>query len=78
MEEGVERIEGGEEIFESMFKPRRIKIEPLNHGYVVWVGCHKFAFESLDYMLQLINDYYKDPGAIEAKWHNGELLSKNF
>ena len=52
---------------------RNINIIPLNHGYMVEVGCQRFAIESVDKMLKYVGEYLRDPQAVEKDWFSGEL-----
>ncbi len=47
---------------------KEVRIRPLNHGYVVEVGCQSFAIESADKLTALINQYLKDPVEVEKAW----------
>lgn len=52
---------------------REVNIQPLNHGYLVRVGCQTFAFESLEKMMSQLNGYLKKPEHVERLWRSGEL-----
>lgn len=41
-----------------------IKIKPLDRGYVVYVGCKSFAFESLDAAMETVKQYIDNPFAV--------------
>lgn len=47
---------------------REIKIRPIDHGYIVTVGCQTFAIDSLDKLIRNLDHYLKDPVLIEEKW----------
>lgn len=53
---------------------RDVTISSLNRGYVVKVGCHSFAFETVDGFLLKLGEYLKDPIGTEDKWFKGELF----
>jgi hypothetical protein len=53
---------------------RELRIEQLNNGYIVHVGCHSFAFHTKKKMLKYINSYVNDPNEAERKWVAGELF----
>ena len=55
-------------------RARTVVIEPMHHGYVVKLDCHKFAFESADRALKYITEYLKDPQGTEEKWWKKELF----
>lgn len=52
---------------------REVNIQPLNHGFVVRVGCQTFAFESAEKMMSHLNAYLKNPKKVEHLWRSGEL-----
>jgi hypothetical protein len=56
------------------YLPRTVVIEPMHHGYVVKLDCHKFAFESADRALKYVTEYLKDPQGTEEKWWKKELF----
>ena len=41
-----------------------IKIQPLDRGCVVYVGCKNFAFESLDAAMETVKQYVDNPVAV--------------
>ena len=53
-----------------------ITIESLEHGYIVRVGCQRFASEDAKKMLELIAVYLNNPNEIEKKWLNNEFKLK--
>lgn len=53
---------------------REMRIEQLNNGYIVRVGCHVFAFHTKKKMLKCINSYVNDPVETERRWFAGELF----
>lgn len=52
---------------------RPIQIEQLNHGYIVVVGCQRFAIENKDALLHRLGSYLSDPGKVEDEWQSGKL-----
>ena len=55
-------------------KIRKIGIRQLEYGYVVEVGCHWFAIETVDKLLQALTDYVNNPKSIEKAWFDGKFL----
>lgn len=51
---------------------RPINIQPLNHGFLVNVGCQAFAVETVDALLHRLGVYLKNPYETEQKWLSGE------
>ena len=45
-----------------------IRIEPLDRGYVVHVGCKSFAFESLDAAMETVKQYIDNPVAVIERY----------
>ena len=41
-----------------------IKVQPLDRGCVVYVGCKNFAFESLDAAMETVKQYVDNPVAV--------------
>lgn len=53
---------------------REVRITKLNYGYIVTVGCQKFAIETPETVVEKLGEYLKDPLATEKKWFNGKLF----
>jgi hypothetical protein len=47
-----------------ILKSWEIKIQPLDRGCVVYVGCKNFAFESLDAAMETVKQYVDNPVAV--------------
>ena len=47
-----------------ILKLGEIKIQPLDRGCVVYVGCKNFAFESLDAAMETVKQYVDNPVAV--------------
>jgi hypothetical protein len=41
-----------------------IKIQPLDRGCVVYVGCKSYAFESIDAAMETVKQYVDNPVAV--------------
>ena len=54
-------------------RPEEVIIRPLNHGFVVSVGCKQFALEDRKTVLSLISDYLENPKAMEERYSRGEI-----
>ena len=48
-----------------------ICIDPLNHGYIVVIGCQRFAIEDKGKLLLHLEKYLSDPSKIESLWLSG-------
>lgn len=57
---------------------KNVYIEPLNHGYIVTVGCQKFAIESLTNLIKNIELYLSNPLAVEKAWMGKDFNSLMF
>ena len=55
-------------------EPREINIRPLNHGYVVNIGCQTFAIESIKKLISNLEKYLNSPIETEKEWFSGNLL----
>ena len=53
---------------------RDISISQVNYGYIVKVGCHTFAFETADRLIEKLGTYLKEPNKTESRWYKGTLL----
>ena len=59
---------------ENSNKAKRINIEPLDFGYVVTVGCQKFAVENSGKLVDSLREYLRDPNRVEKEWFDGKFL----
>ena len=55
-------------------KIREIHITQLNRGYVVEVGCHKFAISTTEELIDKLTKYIREPNITEDKWFKGNLF----
>lgn len=55
-------------------KIRPINIEELDRGFIVSVGCHRFAISSKEEMIEKLLQYINEPQATEVKWYKNELF----
>jgi len=53
---------------------RDTRIQQLNKGYVVHVGCHTFAFSTKEEMIYSLLKYINEPGKTEQEWFAGKLF----
>jgi hypothetical protein len=53
---------------------RDIQITQLDHGYVVVVGCQRFAIENPSALIAKISEYILQPAATEQRWSEGKLF----
>lgn len=53
---------------------RDIQITQLNHGYVVAVGCQRFAIENSSTLIAKLSEYILNPADTEQKWHEKKLF----
>lgn len=58
-------------------KIRDIKISELEYGYLVEIGCSKFAISDTDQLIKKLSDYIKDPEKTEMMWNDGKFLKTN-
>lgn len=61
-------------------KMRPVTIEQLDYGYLVHVGCQRFAVETHEKVINALNEYMSNPYETEKKWFSGEkiqLTNKN-
>lgn len=55
-------------------KIRPIEIEELNRGYIVRVGCHRFAISTKGELIAKLAEYISEPNVTEKKWFKQELF----
>jgi hypothetical protein len=55
-------------------KIREIRLQQLNRGYVINVGCHSFAISTADELVEKLTEYIKNPNETEKKWFGGKLF----
>ncbi len=55
-------------------KIREISIKQVNYGYIVNVGCHTFAIESVAKLSDMLNKYLLQPNVTEKLWYDGTLF----
>ena len=53
---------------------RDFSVKALNYGYIVNVGCHSFAIETADRLIEKLSEYINNPSDTETKWFKGELF----
>lgn len=53
---------------------RDIQITQLDHGYVVVVGCQRFAIDNSSALIAKLAEYICQPAATEQKWSEGKLF----
>jgi hypothetical protein len=58
----------------SLGKIRDVKINQVNYGYIVNIGCHTFAFETAERLIEKLGIYLKEPNKTERSWYQGTLL----
>jgi hypothetical protein len=54
--------------------PHMISITQVHNGFIVEVGCQRFAFETYDTMSKYMKMYYEDPHGMYEKHLSGKLF----
>ena len=54
-------------------RARIVKIIPLDHGYMVDVGCQSFAIETTSKLMTTLHEYLNDPRVVEKFWLEGKF-----
>jgi hypothetical protein len=62
------------ELAKSSNKINTIEIEELNRGYIVRVGCQRFAFSQKEELVKKLTEYINEPYKTEKKWYEGSLF----
>jgi len=52
-----------------LLKEYEIKIQFLNRGCIVNVGCKSIAFESVENAMKELNDYVNNTWEVQKKWN---------
>lgn len=55
---------------------REVRIQPLDSGYLVKVGCQSVAVETTEALIKNLNDYLTRPAAFERAWFKNQNRSK--
>ena len=55
---------------------REVRIQPLDSGYLVKVGCQSVAVETTEALVKALNDYLTRPEAFERAWFKNKNRSK--
>lgn len=53
---------------------RDMQITQLNHGYVIAVGCQRFAIENSSTLIAKLSEYILNPAETEQKWNDKKLF----
>lgn len=53
---------------------RDFSIKKLNYGYIVTVGCHRFAIEDKKKLIKVVSEYIDDPDKVEKSWWNTKKI----
>ena len=62
------------EVKDKSGKIRDVKINQVNYGYIVTIGCHTFVFETAERLIEKLGVYLKEPNKTERSWYDGTLL----
>ena len=54
-------------------RARIVRIIPLNHGYMVEIGCQSFAIETSSKLLANLHEYLNSPQEVEKLWMEGKF-----
>lgn len=57
-------------------KAREIHIKPVDHGYIVTVGCQTLAIEKIETLTEKLQEYLSAPTEVETAQLQGKLFKK--
>jgi hypothetical protein len=57
---------------------RDIKIQQLNSGYLITVGCQTIAIETASKLSSALNSYIMSPREFERKWFSVEKVNRKY
>jgi hypothetical protein len=52
----------------------QISIIPLNYGYIVEVGCQRFAVGHVENLIERISAYLRNPREVITQWNESKTL----
>ena len=55
---------------EEVLREYEIKIQFLNRGCIIHVGCKSIAFESIETAMKELNEYVSNTWEVQKKWRN--------
>ena len=55
---------------EEVLREYEIRIQFLNRGCVIHVGCKSIAFESIETAMKELNEYISNTWEVQKKWRN--------
>ena len=61
---------------ESSNNLREVRIQPLDSGYLVKVGCQPVAVETNETLLRALGEYLNNPDSFERAWNKNKNRSK--
>ncbi len=72
----IEKIEERPERPIEINKIEHIQIKQLNYGYFVKVGCHDFAIETKEKLIDSLIQYVNNPKKITELWNDNKFLER--
>lgn len=72
MDEKVEEIAVNQELFS--VGNYEIRIETLEYGYVLAVGCKRFAITDKETLLSMLTKYINNPAELQKQYQNKTLI----
>ncbi len=58
------------------FENHEIRIETLEYGYVLAVGCKRFAISNKETLINMLTKYFNNPEELQKQFHNKTLIIK--
>ena len=58
------------------FENHEIRIETLEYGYVLAVGCKRFAITDKETLLNMLTKYINNPKEVQQQFYNKTLIIK--
>ena len=56
------------------FPRYQISIYPLDYGYMVEIGCQKFAIENVENLIERLSAYLRTPQEVITQWNESKTL----
>ena len=56
------------------FSKYQISINPLDYGYIVEIGCQRFAIENVETLITKVSAYLRNPQEVITQWNEYKTL----
>lgn len=71
-----ENLNPTESLSNYYFENFEIRVETLEVGYVIAVGCKRFAISNKEILINMLTKYFTSPEELQKQFHNKTLIIK--